>query len=59
MVREQRRDQMCRRRNRRQRGKVTLDIAAEIPTGAPDQVVRTITENSRTLKFKSSGFETE
>jgi hypothetical protein len=37
--------------------KVTLDIAAEIPSGAPDQVVRTVTENSRTLKFKSQGFE--
>jgi hypothetical protein len=36
---------------------VTLDIAAEIPSGAPDHVVRTITENSRTLKFKTQGFE--
>jgi len=32
---------------------------AEIPAGAPDNVVRTVTENSRTLKFGSSGFETE
>jgi hypothetical protein len=39
--------------------KVTLDIAAEIPSGAPDQVVRTVTENGRTLKFKSQGFEEE
>jgi hypothetical protein len=38
---------------------VTLDIAAEIPSGAPENVVRTVTENSRTLKFKSQGFETE
>ena len=36
---------------------VTLDIAAEIPLGAPDQVVRTVTENSRTFKFKTQGFE--
>jgi predicted AAA+ superfamily ATPase len=36
---------------------VTLEIAATIPSGAPDQVVRTVTENSRTLKFKDSGFE--
>jgi hypothetical protein len=36
---------------------VTLDIAAEMPSGAPDHVVRTVTENSRTLKFKSQGFE--
>jgi hypothetical protein len=39
---------------------VTLEIGAEIPGGAPDNVVRTVTENSRTLKFASnSGFETE
>jgi hypothetical protein len=39
---------------------VTLEIEAEIPAGAPDNVVRTVTENSRTLKFASnSGFETE
>jgi hypothetical protein len=36
---------------------VTLEISAEIPSGAPDQVVRTVTENSRTLKFSSQGFE--
>ena len=39
--------------------RVTLEIEAEIPEGAPDHVVRTVTENSRTLKFSSSGFETE
>jgi predicted AAA+ superfamily ATPase len=39
--------------------RVTLEIEAEIPNGAPDNVVRTVTENSRTLKFTSSGFETE
>ncbi len=39
--------------------KVTLEIEAEIPTGAPDHVVRTVTENSLTLKFKNQGFETE
>jgi predicted AAA+ superfamily ATPase len=39
--------------------KVTLEIEANIPTGTPDNVVRTVTENSRTLKFKSQGFETE
>jgi len=38
---------------------VTLEIEAEIPSGAPDHVVRTVTENSRTLKFTSQGFETE
>ena len=39
---------------------VTLEIQAEIPAGVPDHVVRTVTENGRTLKFESnSGFETE
>ncbi len=38
---------------------VTLEVEAEIPSGAPDQVVRTVTENSRTLKFTSQGFERE
>ena len=40
--------------------RVTLEIEAEIPAGASDNVVRTVTENSRTLKFAgNSGFETE
>ena len=38
---------------------VTLEIEAEVPLGAPDHVVRTVTENSRTLKFTSQGFEKE
>lgn len=38
---------------------VTLEIAAQVPSGAPDEVVRTVTENSRTLKFTSQGFEKE
>ncbi len=38
---------------------VTLEIEATIPQGVPDQVVRTVTENCRTLKFTSHGFETE
>ncbi|MBI3940688.1 MAG: AAA+ family ATPase, partial [Acidobacteria bacterium] len=41
------------------RVKVTLEIEADIPSGAPDHVVRTVTENSRTLKFTSQGFEEE
>jgi hypothetical protein len=39
--------------------RVTLEIEAEIPAGVPDNVVRTVTENSRTLKFTSHGFESE
>ena len=38
---------------------VTLEIQAEVPEGAPDNVVRTVTENGRTLKFTSQGFEKE
>ena len=38
---------------------VTLEIDAEVPSGAPDHVVRTVTENSRTLKFTNQGFEKE
>jgi predicted AAA+ superfamily ATPase len=38
---------------------VTLEISAEIPAGVPDPVVRIVTENSRTLKFSSQGFEKE
>ena len=38
---------------------VTLEIEAEIPAGAPDTVVRTVTENARTLKFTDAGFEEE
>lgn len=38
---------------------VTLEIEADIPGGAPENVVRTVTENSRTLKFTSQGFESE
>ena len=36
---------------------VTLDIAADLPDGAPESIVRTVNENSRTLKFDSHGFE--
>ena len=38
---------------------VTLEIDAAIETGAPENVVRTVTENSRTLKFTTQGFEEE
>ena len=38
---------------------VTLEIGADIPSGVPDKVVRDVTENCRTLKFTSQGFETE
>ena len=39
--------------------KVTLEIDAEVAGGTPENVVRTVTENSRTLKFTTHGFEEE
>jgi hypothetical protein len=39
--------------------KVTLEIEVDLPEGAPENTVRTVTENSRTLKFTSFGFEEE
>ena len=38
---------------------VTLEIKAFMPEGAPENVVRTVTENCNTLKFTSHGFEEE
>jgi predicted AAA+ superfamily ATPase len=38
---------------------VTLEISAKLPNEASDQLVRTVTENSRTLKFETHGFERE
>jgi hypothetical protein len=37
--------------------KVTLEIEADIPDGAPDDLVRTIVENCRTLQFLEHGLE--
>ena len=38
--------------------KVTIEIEAQLPDGASEHVVRTVTENGRTLKFEpGSGFE--
>jgi len=38
---------------------VTLEIEAEVPSGVPEHVQRTVTANSQTLKFASHGFEEE
>jgi hypothetical protein len=38
---------------------VTLEIQARMPDGAPEKVVRVVTENARTLKFTTHSFETE
>ncbi|MGV2827927.1 Swt1 family HEPN domain-containing protein [Myxosarcina sp. GI1(2024)] len=39
--------------------KVTLEIEARVENGIPDNVIRTVNENCRTLKFKSQEFEEE
>jgi hypothetical protein len=39
--------------------KVTLEIEATVAAGTPENVVRTVTENSRTLKFTTHGFDDE
>jgi len=38
---------------------VTLEISAKLPDGASEHIVRAVTENCRTLKFESQGFERE
>ena len=38
---------------------VTLEIEALLPEGAGEQLVRTVTENGKSLKFASHGFEVE
>jgi hypothetical protein len=37
--------------------KVTLEIEADLPGGTPDDVIRTVSENCRTLRFENHGFE--
>lgn len=36
---------------------ITMEIEAEVDAGFPEKVVRTVTENGRTLKFTQQGFE--
>jgi hypothetical protein len=36
---------------------IVLEIEAEFPEGVPEDIVRTITENCQTLKFKNQAFE--
>ncbi len=37
--------------------KVRLEIEAHLPGGVPEHVLRTVTENARTLKFRTAEFE--
>jgi len=39
--------------------KITLEIHATLPEGAPEDIVRVVTENCRTLKFLNHEFENE
>ena len=39
--------------------KVSLEIDASVASGVSDDIVRIVTENARTLKFESQGFESE
>lgn len=43
----------------RANAQITLEISVEVPDGIPDRIVRDVTENCRTLKFQSHGFEEE
>lgn len=38
---------------------ITMEIQAELPDGVSDHVIRTVSENCRTLKFEAFGFEEE
>jgi hypothetical protein len=38
---------------------ITVEIQALVPGGVPEKVVRTVSENCRTLKFKNQSFEAE
>lgn len=41
------------------RVRITLEIEAEVDDGVEDRIVRTVSENCRTLKFKDFGFHRE
>jgi hypothetical protein len=36
---------------------VTMEIQARVAEGIPENVVRTVSENCKTLKFQTQGFE--
>lgn len=38
---------------------VKIDISADVPSGVAEEIVRTVTENAKTLKFDTHGFEEE
>ena len=36
---------------------IKIEISADVPSGVGEDVVRTVTENAKTLKFEQHGFE--
>ena len=38
---------------------IRLEVMVRVPSGVPDDVVRTVNENARALKFENAGFEAE
>jgi len=36
---------------------IKIEISADVPSGVAEEVVRTVTENAKTLKFEQHGFE--
>ena len=36
---------------------ITLEIQAHVESGIPDNIVRPVSENCKTLKFRDQGFE--
>ena len=36
---------------------ITLEIHADFPSGAPDQIRRAVSENAKTLSFKNQSWE--
>jgi len=39
------------------RVEITLEIQADLPDGAPEKLIRDVSENCRTLRFSNHGFE--
>lgn len=38
---------------------ITLELQVTVPEGVPENVIRTVSENCRVLKFSNQGFEQE
>jgi hypothetical protein len=47
----------CQGESRKTGAAPVIEVKVDVPDGIPDNVVRSVTENYITLKFKSHGFE--